>query len=146
MIRPISPVLLTVIISINETISVTSPAVTGPIIKPAMTMITSFRSNDRNPDTAGITLDTSFATNAMAHSIPTVVIFFTFSLLFVFMKNSFRRAKKSSKDISPEHAFFFHPDYTVGIGIAPIHARGSQTVTAGGDLHPALKIYFWMRL
>ncbi len=34
---------------------------------------------------------------------------------------------------------FFHPDYTVGIGIAPIQ-RELADFTAGRELHPALKI------
>ena len=49
---------------------------------------------------------------------------------------------------------FYHPDYTVGSGISPescLSARGlAQThgasrrpvITAGGDLHPALKTVF----
>ena len=40
-------------------------------------------------------------------------------------------------------SFFFHPDYTVGIGIAPIQRRfRSRTVTAGGEFRPALKICY----
>ena len=35
-------------------------------------MITSLRSNDRNPDTIGNTVDTSLAANAMAVSMPSV--------------------------------------------------------------------------
>lgn len=47
---------------------------------------------------------------------------------------------------------FYHPDYTVGSGISPescLSARGlaqihgalrRPVITAGGDLHPALKI------
>ena len=38
---------------------------------------------------------------------------------------------------------FFHPDFTVGTGIAPVPAHmRSRTVTAGGEFHPALKILF----
>jgi hypothetical protein len=38
-------------------------------------------------------------------------------------------------------AIFFHPDYTVGIGITPnqLPCGSSRTVTASGDFHPALK-------
>ena len=35
---------------------------------------------------------------------------------------------------------FFHPDYTVGPGVSPGHAFRLAGCTAGGDLHPALKI------
>ena len=38
------------------------------------------------------------------------------------------------------HLFFFHPDYTVGFGIAPNQPLGSWTITTGRELHPALKI------
>ena len=38
-----------------------------------------------------------------------------------------------------EHRFF-HPDYTVGTGIAPVHAPAARAdYTAGQELHPALK-------
>ena len=36
---------------------------------------------------------------------------------------------------------FFHPDYTVGIGVAPIQRNALADFTAGRELHPALKIY-----
>ena len=42
--RPMGPVLLTVTISISDTASVISSAAAGPSRKPAMAMITSFRS------------------------------------------------------------------------------------------------------
>jgi hypothetical protein len=39
--------------------------------------------------------------------------------------------------------FFFHPDYTVGLGISPNHASAEwhplAGCTAGRELHPALK-------
>ena len=35
---------------------------------------------------------------------------------------------------------FFHPDYTVGIGISPIRRNALADFTAGGESHPALKI------
>jgi len=39
---------------------------------------------------------------------------------------------------------FFHPDYTVGIGVSPIQSgllgHGVAGFTAGRELHPALKI------
>ena len=42
------------------------------------------------------------------------------------------------------HAFFFHPDYTVGLGVSPNHAfakrRPLAGCTAGRELHPALKM------
>jgi hypothetical protein len=39
------------------------------------------------------------------------------------------------------HHIFFHPDFTVGIGISPIQFQGNaRTVTAGQELHLALKI------
>lgn len=34
---------------------------------------------------------------------------------------------------------FSYPDYTVGIGIAPIHAVTLADYTAGRDFHPAPK-------
>ena len=34
---------------------------------------------------------------------------------------------------------FSHPDYTVGFGIPPNRPFGSRTVTAGEELHLALK-------
>ena len=37
---------------------------------------------------------------------------------------------------------FFHPDCTVGPGISPDHASRLAGFTAGGELHPALKISF----
>ena len=45
-------------------------------------------------------------------------------------------------------SFFFHPDYTVGFGIAPnqpVFETGSQTAaktpfTAGSELHSTLKL------
>ena len=36
---------------------------------------------------------------------------------------------------------FFHPDYTVGTGITPVHAKWLADFTAGREFHPALKIY-----
>ena len=38
------------------------------------------------------------------------------------------------------HVIFFHPDYTVGSGIAPDRPCGSWAVTTGGESHPALKM------
>ena len=35
---------------------------------------------------------------------------------------------------------FFHPDFTVGLGISPNHALRLVGYTTGGELHPALKI------
>ena len=42
--------------------------------------------------------------------------------------------------------FFFHPDYTVGIGITPIQSCDSWTLTTGEELHLALKILFLYRI
>ena len=43
----------------------------------------------------------------------------------------------------PFRTFFFHPDYTVGLGVSPNHAfakrRPLAGFTAGRELHPALK-------
>ena len=36
---------------------------------------------------------------------------------------------------------FFHPDYTVGLGVAPNHALRLVGYTTGRELHPALKMY-----
>ena len=60
--RPIRPVELTVTISTSETTSVMIAAATGPIMNPPITMMTSFRSNDRNPATCGKTVEITFAT------------------------------------------------------------------------------------
>jgi len=38
------------------------------------------------------------------------------------------------------HTIFFHPDYTVGLGVSPSHAFRLAGCTAGGESHPALKI------
>ena len=35
---------------------------------------------------------------------------------------------------------FFHPDYTVGLGVAPNHALRLVGYTTGRELHPALKM------
>ena len=35
--------------------------------------------------------------------------------------------------------FFFHPDFTVGIGISPNQRTALAGCTAGGESHPALK-------
>lgn len=40
---------------------------------------------------------------------------------------------------------FFHPDFTVGIGIAPIQLALAD-FTAGRELHPALKTFFSKKL
>ncbi len=61
MMRPIGPVLLIVSISMTDTMTAM-----------AITMTTSLRSNERKPDTVGMMFDTSFATNAMAQSMPIV--------------------------------------------------------------------------
>ena len=37
---------------------------------------------------------------------------------------------------------FFHPDFTVGLGISPNHALRLVGYTTGRELHPALKILF----
>lgn len=37
---------------------------------------------------------------------------------------------------------FFHPDYTVGFGVAPNHALRLVGCTTGRELHPALKICY----
>lgn len=42
--------------------------------------------------------------------------------------------------IGPPYPTFSHPDFTVGFGIAPNQPEGSRTITAGRELHPALKI------
>ncbi len=37
---------------------------------------------------------------------------------------------------------FFHPDYTVGLGVSPGHALRLVGYTTGRDFHPALKIFY----
>ena len=49
---------------------------------------------------------------------------------------------RKSRHCSLAHFVFFHPDYTVGFGIAPNHALRLVGYTTGRDLHPALKILF----
>ena len=49
--------------------------------------------------------------------------------------------KTSVHDIL-RHIIFFHPDYTVGLGVSPNHALRLVGYTTGRDLHPALKIVF----
>jgi len=39
----------------------------------------------------------------------------------------------------------FHPDFTVGIGITPIHARGSRAIPPVDELHIALKHPYYTR-
>ncbi len=45
------------------------------------------------------------------------------------------------------YMIFFHPDYTVGLGISPNPALRLVGYTTGGELHPALKtdIFFFCR-
>ena len=38
------------------------------------------------------------------------------------------------------YTIFFHPDYTVGLGVSPNPALRLAGCTAGGESHPALKI------
>ena len=44
--------------------------------------------------------------------------------------------------LSASRIIFFHPDYTVGFGVAPNHALRLVGCTTGGESHPALKILF----
>ena len=46
------------------------------------------------------------------------------------------------------HLFFFHPDYTVGFGIAPNHALRLVGFTTGGEFRSALKTlcFLWVIL
>ena len=75
------PVELMVIISMNDTTTVTSAAARGPLMKPVITITTSLRSKDRKPETIGNTDDTSLATNAIAHIMPSKATFFEFFIL-----------------------------------------------------------------
>jgi hypothetical protein len=57
----------------------------------------------------------------------------------------FARGKEKAPehmDMPPEPLIFFHPDYTVGTGISPVHAFRLADCTAGGESRPALKIYY----
>ena len=50
------------------------------------------------------------------------------------------KEKKGSGDkLLQSPGFFFHPDYTVGTGVAPVHALPLADYTAGGEFHSALK-------
>ena len=74
-------------------------------------------------------------------------------MFYLFHKTQFLWNKRSSGIFIPERlsqtryfqnirntrSFFFHPDYTVGFGIAPNHALRLVGFTTGGDSHPALK-------
>ena len=56
----------------------------------------------------------------------------------------FQNSKQTENGKNPMfRAFFFHPDYTVGLGVSPNHAfakrRPLAGCTAGRELHPALK-------
>lgn len=56
----------------------------------------------------------------------------------------FQNSKQTENEKAPMfRAFFFHPDYTVGLGVSPNHAfakrRPLAGCTAGRELHPALK-------
>ena len=60
---------------------------------------------------------------------------------------SFRTKKpytKSAGQKHPSNSLLFHPDYTVGIGIAPIQLQMQVAdYTASGESHPALKNYMY---
>ena len=43
------------------------------------------------------------------------------------------------------YTIFFHPDYTVGLGISPNHTLRLVGFTTGGESHPALKILIQLR-
>ena len=55
-----------------------------------------------------------------------------------------RAIDHSRKNISifPYFVLFFHPDYTVGLGISPNHTLRLVGYTTGRESHPALKILF----
>ena len=53
------------------------------------------------------------------------------------MEQPFAAPKTHSKSCI---SIFFHPDFTVGTGVAPVHALRLADYTAGRELHPALKI------
>jgi len=46
------------------------------------------------------------------------------------------------KNVLHIELIFFHPDSTVGFGVSPNRALRLAGCTAGGEFHPALKIYF----
>ena len=61
------------------------------------------------------------------------------------MKKSFQSKgctirKETQQNCCHPFMIFFHPDYTVGFGIAPNHALRLVGFTTGRDSHPALKI------
>jgi hypothetical protein len=53
------------------------------------------------------------------------------------------RAFEHIKYSENSRQFFFHPDYTVGCGITP-HQLALADYTAGGELHPAPKIFIFI--
>ena len=50
------------------------------------------------------------------------------------------------KNIRNTRSFFFHPDYTVGFGIAPNHALRLVGFTTGGEFRSALKTLCFLRV
>ncbi len=53
--------------------------------------------------------------------------------------HAFQSERPWTQESIPAVTIFFHPDFTVGLGIAPSHAFRLAGCTAGGELHPALK-------
>ena len=55
-------------------------------------------------------------------------------------EHSFQSSHPHTRGYTPPARFvFFHPDYTVGFGIAPNHALRLVGYTTGRESHPALK-------
>ena len=57
-------------------------------------------------------------------------------------KNGSDKSEPPKKNLSQKTPLFSHPDFTVGFGISPNRPiKGSRTLTAGGEFHPAPKIF-----
>ena len=68
-------------------------------------------------------------------------IFFVSIFLFIFFTSQKCPEWIHSGHKNARIRIFFHPDFTVGIGIAPIQRIALADFTAGREFHPALKIH-----
>lgn len=56
-------------------------------------------------------------------------------------QHNHKQENANTTHASTRPSIFFHPDYTVGLGISPNHALRLAGYTAGRESHPALKIF-----
>jgi hypothetical protein len=92
----------------------------------------------------GVEKSKNISTNDIAESTPDTAIGRIFDRILPCLLKKIRTlALPRVRNITH---IFFHPDFTVGIGIAPIHALSrSRTVTAGREFHPAPKTIIQLR-